>query len=66
MTKHDYKNYMAERKFVIRFNRKLARLGYPLMVVPPKIKSPKPCQKIGWLEHYSVIKSSNRRAVLIG
>ena len=66
MTRHAYKVYMAERKFVIKFNKKLTRLGYPLMVVPPKIKAPKPCRKIGWLECYRMIKSNNRQTVLIG
>jgi len=63
MTRHTYKVYMAERKFVIRFNRKLARLGYPLMKVPLKIKAPKTIRKIGWLDYYTDIKSNGRQKI---
>ena len=66
MTRHDYNIYMDDQKFVIKLNRKLAKLGYPLMVVPNKIKAPKQCRKIGWLECYKMIKSNNRQTVLIG
>jgi hypothetical protein len=59
MTKHDYKTYMKDRQIIIKINRKLARLGYPLLVVPYKVKAPKPVSKIGWLDFYSNLKHQN-------
>jgi len=61
MTRHDYKLKVKEREFIIKLNRKLARLGYPLCIVPPKIKAPKPVRKIGWLEYYTNLKNNGRK-----
>lgn len=59
MTKHDYKTYMKDRQIIIKINHKLTRLGYPLLVVPQKVKAPKPVCKIGWLDFYSNLKHQN-------